>query len=165
LNIILSQGIVDLTIMDYNPAECSTQPDEQTKMQAEVNKIENYLYLDEDQLLEQTKAHLLKNQPVVIAIKIDRSYFGAIDQEGTSIYRKFKSDDGGHAMLVVGYSDEMQAFKVVNSWGKDWGNEGFVWIDYKAWEQAGDTDADFKILCEAWVTNDIIEPQPASASL
>ncbi len=65
-------------------------------------------------------------------------------------------------MLVVGYSDEMNAFKVVNSWGKDWGNQGFVWIDYKAWEQANDIDADFKILCEAWVTNDIIIPQPAS---
>lgn len=165
LDIISSQGIVDWTVMPYNENECSTQPDDLAKTLASPNKIDNYLYLDEDLVLEQTKAHLLKNQPVVIAIKIDRSYFGARDQDGMYIYRKYKSDDGGHAMLVVGYSDEMQAFKVVNSWGKNWGNEGFVWIDYKAWEQAGDTDADFKILCEAWVTNDIIEPQPASASL
>ena len=162
LDTISSQGIVDWALMPYDENECSTQPDEETKMLAEPNKIENYLYLDEDLVLEQTKAHLLNDQPVVIAITIDRSYFGARDQDGIYVYRKFKSGDGGHAMLVVGYSDEMNAFKVVNSWGKDWGNEGFVWIDYKAWEQANDTDADFKILCEAWVTNDIIEPQPAS---
>ena len=162
LDTISSQGIVDWTVMPYNENECSTQPDDLAKTLAALNKIDNYLYLDEDLVLEQTKAHLLNDQPVVIAITIDRSYFGARDQDGIYVYRKFNSGDGGHAMLVVGYSDEMQAFKVVNSWGKDWGNDGFVWIDYKAWEQAGDANADFKILCEAWVTNDIIEPQPAS---
>lgn len=158
LDIISDQGIVDMAIMPYNPTECSMQPDEPTIILAEPNKIDNYVYLDEDLLLEQTKAHLLNDQPVVIAIKIDRSYFGARDEEGMYIYRKYKSDDGGHAMLVVGYNDQMNAFKVVNSWGKDWGNQGFVWIDYKAWEQANDIDSDFKILCEAWVTNDIIIP-------
>ena len=162
LDTISSQGIVDWTVMPYNENECSTQPDEPTKTLAASNKIDNYVYLDKDLVLEQTKAHLLNDQPVVIAITIDRSYFGARDEDGIYVYRKFNSGDGGHAMLVVGYNDEMQAFKVVNSWGKGWGNEGFVWIDYKAWEQAGDTDADFKILCEAWVTNDIVEPQPAS---
>lgn len=162
LDTISSQGIVNWSIMPYNENECSTQPDELAKTLAEPNKIDDYLYLDQDLVLEQTKAHLLKDQPVVIAITIDRSYFGARDQDGVYVYRKFNSGDGGHAMLVVGYNDEMNAFKVVNSWGKEWGNQGFVWIDYKAWEQAGDTDADFKILCEAWVTNDVITPQPAS---
>lgn len=162
LDTISSQGIVNWSIMPYNENECSTQPDELAKTLAEPNKIDDYLYLDQDLVLEQTKAHLLNDQPVVIAITIDRSYFGARDQDGVYVYRKFNSGDGGHAMLVVGYNDEMNAFKVVNSWGKEWGNQGFVWIDYKAWEQAGDTDADFKILCEAWVTNDVITPQPAS---
>lgn len=34
-----------------------------------------------------------------------------------------------HAMLVVGY--DQQYFKLMNSWGADWGNKGFVWIPYK----------------------------------
>ena len=145
LDTISSQGIVDWALMPYDENECSTQPDEETKMLAEPNKIENYLYLDEDLVLEQTKAHLLNDQPVVIAITIDRSYFGARDQDGIYVYRKFKSGDGGHAMLVVGYSDEMNAFKVVNSWGKSWGNQGFVWIDYKAFQEAGDLTSDFPV--------------------
>jgi hypothetical protein len=38
--------------------------------------------------------------------------------------------DGGHAMLCVGYSDVDQVFIVRNSWGADWGEEGYCYISY-----------------------------------
>ena len=52
---------------------------------------------------------------------------------------------GGHRIVIVGYNDdiwvdvnqngvveegEKGAFKIANSWGKDWGNDGFVWFSY-----------------------------------
>jgi C1A family cysteine protease len=58
---------------------------------------------------------------------------------------------GGHMVTVVGYDDnvwvdvnqngevdpgEMGAFLVANSWGSDWGNNGFVWISYDAFLSA-----------------------------
>jgi len=38
----------------------------------------------------------------------------------------------GHAMVIVGYDDYKYggAIKVSNSWGKDWGKDGFAWIPY-----------------------------------
>ncbi|MBN8821491.1 MULTISPECIES: C1 family peptidase [unclassified Spirosoma] len=42
--------------------------------------------------------------------------------------------DFGHAMCVVGYDDNMLgqgAFKLINSWGKNWGDGGFFWITYE----------------------------------
>lgn len=36
----------------------------------------------------------------------------------------------GHAMLVTGYDDDLQAFEVMNSLGPKWGDGGFIWIDY-----------------------------------
>jgi hypothetical protein len=38
----------------------------------------------------------------------------------------------GQALCVVGYDDDKYggAFEVMNSWGKDWGNNGFTWIRY-----------------------------------
>ncbi len=156
LDTIKNQGIADWAIMPYNQNDCETQPNDLQKTLAEPNRIDGYFYLDENLALEQTKAYLLNDQPVVIAVTIDRSYFGARDKDGIYVYRKFESGDGGHAMLVVGYDDDMNAFKVVNSWGKGWGNQGFVWIDYKAWQETADVNSDFKILCEAWITNDII---------
>lgn len=37
---------------------------------------------------------------------------------------------GGHAMTVVGYNDKKQAFELANTWGENWGNEGYVWVKY-----------------------------------
>ncbi|MEZ0485227.1 C1 family peptidase [Fibrella aquatica] len=39
----------------------------------------------------------------------------------------------GHAVCVVGYDDRMfgkGAFKLVNSWGSNWGDQGYFWIAY-----------------------------------
>lgn len=162
LDTISKQGIVDWDLMPYDQNDCNTQPNELQKSLAGPNKIESYQYCDQDLVFEQTKAFLLQDQPVVIAVTIDRSYFGARDENGIYVYRKFGSGDGGHAMLVVGYDDDMNAFKVVNSWGKGWGNDGFVWIDYKAFQEAGDPNSEFPVLCEAWATEDITINQPAS---
>jgi C1A family cysteine protease len=37
---------------------------------------------------------------------------------------------GGHAMVLCGYNDYTQMFVFRNSWGKDWGMEGYGWIPY-----------------------------------
>jgi len=39
-----------------------------------------------------------------------------------------------HAMCVVGFDDSKNAYKVVNSWGPTWGENGFIWIDYNTFE-------------------------------
>jgi len=33
-------------------------------------------------------------------------------------------------MLICGYDDNINSFKVLNSWGSGWGNMGYIWIDY-----------------------------------
>ena len=41
---------------------------------------------------------------------------------------------GGHAMLFTGYDDTRGAYRVLNSWGADWGDNGYMWWDYAALE-------------------------------
>jgi hypothetical protein len=36
----------------------------------------------------------------------------------------------GHALVIAGYDDAKNAFKVINSWGKNWGASGYIWVDY-----------------------------------
>jgi C1A family cysteine protease len=38
---------------------------------------------------------------------------------------------GGHAMLIVGYNRLKNYFIVKNSWGSDWGHDGYAWISYE----------------------------------
>ncbi len=46
--------------------------------------------------------------------------------------------EGGHAVLVVGYDDNEKCFIVKNSWGPDWGEKGFFRIAYS--EMNSDVD-------------------------
>ncbi|MGB5394052.1 MAG: C1 family peptidase [Lutimonas sp.] len=154
LELLVTQGVSTWNEFPYDDDNCFVMPTPELIELAGPNKIKEFFYLDENQVFEQSKAFLNNDQPIVIAISIDRNYFGA--REGSdAVYRKFAKDDGGHAMLVVGYDDAKQAFKVVNSWGESWGNGGFVWIDYKAFQEANNPNSDFKILCEAWVSEDL----------
>ena len=34
-------------------------------------------------------------------------------------------------MVVIGYDDGKKAFEIMNSWGRGWANQGFVWIRYE----------------------------------
>ncbi|KAI9017516.1 hypothetical protein BC832DRAFT_612221 [Gaertneriomyces semiglobifer] len=38
---------------------------------------------------------------------------------------------GGHAMALIGYNDVTRQFKVVNSWGKQWGDNGCCYVPYE----------------------------------
>lgn len=35
---------------------------------------------------------------------------------------------GGHAILVLGYSETRKAFRLLNSWGRSWGEDGRAWL-------------------------------------
>jgi C1A family cysteine protease len=37
---------------------------------------------------------------------------------------------GGHAILLVGFTDSNKLFKFQNSWGKNWGDFGYGYIPY-----------------------------------
>ena len=37
---------------------------------------------------------------------------------------------GGHAVMAVGYDDSKQWFIVRNSWGKNWGDKGYMYMPY-----------------------------------
>ena len=37
---------------------------------------------------------------------------------------------GRHGICLIGYDDEKEAFKFINSWGTNWGIDGYGWISY-----------------------------------
>jgi len=37
---------------------------------------------------------------------------------------------GGHAFVLVGYDNDKQAFRFMNSWGRDWADGGYGWLSY-----------------------------------
>ena len=155
--ILKNEGAAPLNIFPYNDDECATQPDAEAQASAGENKISDYRNLSSENLVEVMKTYLTNQQPIVIAALLD-SEFGVKDEFGLSAYREHNVDFSNtdcHAMLVVGYNDEYNAFKIVNSWGTGFGDNGFVWIDYAAFENTANPDADFRVINEAWIAYDL----------
>jgi C1A family cysteine protease len=40
-------------------------------------------------------------------------------------------------MVIVGYDDSKNAWRVMNSWGASWCENGYGWIDYNFFPQTG----------------------------
>jgi hypothetical protein len=80
--------------------------------------------------VDPVKKSLSEGKPVIIGMNTPVSFFIAKDQWRP--YENPNSQYGGHAMCVVGYDDDMYggAFEVQNSWGANWGNDGYIWISY-----------------------------------
>ena len=77
------------------------------------------------------KAALAQHRPVTIGMAIRRNFMSLRN----ALYWHPDLGDttpaGGHAIVVVGYDNKRQAFQLMNSWGKDWGRDGFIWLKYK----------------------------------
>jgi hypothetical protein len=50
---------------------------------------------------------------------------------GEGVYRHvYGRALGGHAVSIVGYSDKQRAWLIRNSWGTEWGDQGFAWVSW-----------------------------------
>ena len=117
------------------PSRSLTTVSQETEDKAMHNRISEYarLYEKLDTRLTKIttiKATLNENLPVIIAMHTPPSFSYA--KEFWQPREEFSKDIPGHAMTIVGYDDSKfgGAFEVMNSWGSDWGNEGFMWIKY-----------------------------------
>ncbi|MGM9691734.1 MAG: C1 family peptidase [Alloprevotella sp.] len=88
------------------------------------------------------KSAIQEGYPVAVSLKVFNSFSpqvrgGAGCNVGTSGFVSHPSEAelasgeyGYHAMVVVGYSDKAKHFVVRNSWGKQFGDEGYCYIPY-----------------------------------
>jgi len=126
---------------------CNRLPDDKAVIEdAAANKIKDYVSVfkpdDEDimQKVHKTKQQLAMGTPVVIGMQMPNSFFLKPDFQEPIDLSSNTNINGGHAMCVVGYNSYMDAFEVMNSWGKDWGNGGFFWLrfeDYAKYVKCG----------------------------
>lgn len=79
------------------------------------------------QKVETMKAALAKYGPLPTAMMVYEDFMHY--KEGVYSYATGKKL-GGHAVLLVGYSDEGQYFIVKNSWDLGWGERGFFRVAY-----------------------------------
>jgi len=129
-------------IWPYDESQVNTRPSDKAYDQAKDHKITSASMVERD--LNEMKSCLAQGFPFAIGVIVYQSFMdstGVVPMPSADEYRFGKP--GGHALLVVGYSDKSQSFIVRNSWGEDWGDNGYCYMPY---EYLTSTD-----LCkEAW---------------
>lgn len=82
--------------------------------------------------LSDMKACLAEGFPFVFGFTVYDSFESPqVAKSGTvNMPKPSESVVGGHAVLAVGYDDKTKRFIVRNSWGTDWGAEGYFTMPY-----------------------------------
>ena len=155
LNFFRDTGIVSESELPYTASNYSSNWPLEAGWESRTYKVEtvqNWLTCKEDNVykLEDIKLSLRTNGPLVAAMKADNDWYWPSPTEtiNTSIpsnYTNLVVESVGapqipsinHAVLVVGYEDDYSLKKddgywiVKNSWGEDWGHDGYGYIAYK----------------------------------
>jgi cathepsin L len=72
----------------------------------------------------QLKAALLEHGPLAVLIRIDeplKAYKGGV-------FNERNPGTVNHAVLLLGWDDRKKAWLLLNSWGTEWGEGGYMWI-------------------------------------
>ena len=145
--LVVSKGAIPWDAMPYNEKNYSKQPTvEQLQLAAKfkAKEFQRLRYNEPNEI----KNQLAQGRPVVVGILINENIY----EIGKKIYNEAKGANlGGHAITLVGYDDATNTFKYQNSWGIEWGDKGFGYIDYKYFS---------KVCRSAFVMIDLIDPNP-----
>ncbi len=127
-NLLVNSGAATWATMPYNVNDYLTQPTSLINESANNFKAKEYKRLtDKDQM----KAALANKHPIMIAIRINNTFSPLHGSD--SVYSSAGNyNPGGHAVTITGYDDSKYggAFKIINSYGIDWGDNGYFWLPY-----------------------------------
>jgi hypothetical protein len=99
-------------------------------------RIQNYLKLFQPTTRPQQKTYdikkaLMRGNPVVVEIQVTAEFKNLKQTRFYDPKLGDKTAAGTQHLVVVGYDEERRAFELQNSWGREWGNGGYIWITYE----------------------------------
>jgi hypothetical protein len=140
LDALISKGAENLNSVPYsNMGNCSG-----TSSGNSNNKLANYRKIAYNNSLSGNsakrdgmtqnnfKGYLAQGRPILFGAKLGDRFmrWNSNNIISSDTYNNPGMQHAYHAMILVGYDDNKKAFRVRNSWGTDWGDNGSIWIDY-----------------------------------
>ena len=146
------RGVSTWADFPYDPSSFDKKPGDRLLSDAARWRIASFETLDPRVL--NLKQQLANGRPVVIGAEISKDFKNG-NLGSDAVWRKSGLAIEAHAMLLVGYDDQKEAFKLMNSWGRDWGDAGFAWLAY---------DLVPKVVVVAYVATDLAASASANAA-
>jgi len=118
------------TLWPYIASRFAVKPPEACYAQARKYRAVRYQRLS--QKGEQLRGCLASGYPFVLGIKVYAGFEGSkVEKTGhVPMPGSGQKPKGGHAVLAVGYDDSKKWFLIRNSWGDEWGINGYFTLPY-----------------------------------
>lgn len=171
LKAIVSLGIPYEQHWPYDLEKVNEEPSAFVYALADRYRSVRYVRLDGRnrtgrETLAVVKAFLNAGFPSVFGFSVPAS----ISRDGDVPYRPtFDNVQGGQAVIAVGYDDRRLsstkgALQFRNSWGREWGNDGYGWLPYAYIEEQLAVDF-WTLMSDEWLDSDeFLRPRPPSAT-
>jgi len=124
------KGVCSETTWPYIESQFATTPTSTAYGEAWHHRTVSYQSVT--QSLSQLKGCLASGYPIIFGFTVyDAFESDQVAQTGIlNMPTSGESVVGGHAVLIVGYDDASQRFIIRNSWGPDWGQNGYFTMPY-----------------------------------
>lgn len=130
LSLLKTKGDCLAKNLAYDQTQCHELPKRIHHQQAAKYRIANYYKLFDktstpDRKVSAILSAIANKQAVILGLKVPFGLRRRVPQNAEE-WRP----ETHHAMLAVGYNDLTETITLMNSYGPDWGKEGFCEIDY-----------------------------------
>lgn len=118
-------GLCKESLWPYSEDRVLTNPDAAAYQDASTRLITNYRYINSiTDMLEV----LSLDKPIVLGMNIFQGFM--TPSEIIDLPYSNEEYMGGHAVSILGYRELDRLFLIKNSFGPDWGNNGYCWLTF-----------------------------------
>lgn len=126
---LLVHGVCAEEVWPYNEAFVNKRPSNKSYITSYAHKIKSFYKITSTgkERCDDIKFALRSSHPVVFGAEVSRQFL-RLGRHGM-VSERSSSDDivGRHAMLIVGFDEAKRIFIVRNSWGTEWGDNGYCY--------------------------------------
>lgn len=122
-------GAPDESLWAYIQGKFTMKPDDAAYVSAKPDTV---IQAYACETVDDIKLAVANKFPVAIGLLLHQSFESPQVAQTGIVPLPTDADPilGGHALVVVGYSDSRQCFIVRNSWGESWGDHGHCYVPY-----------------------------------
>lgn len=130
IKVLADSGVCREDIWPYEIEKFTQSPDDAAVKDAVLHKAAVYQRVQVNVLDVMTS--LSQNLPIVFGFSVPESFEDeSVARTGIMpLYNPNESIIGGHCVVIVGYDQAKQILKVRNSWGTEWGQNGYFWMPF-----------------------------------